>query len=188
MSFTPQGSLSIALSNVRATIAAAASWQAWCGAADADAAAERVHYFALPEPASRDGYQPEELDALRPAAVLTFNTPEWMPRAGFTARWTREGHEQFVDGGSAYVIVNHAVVAEDGDGNERAHADVMGEFVNLLGTLVDDMLDLADPPCLIQSVTLVVEPSRATEVQKGMQGDFCQAMLKVDWGLRPSHY
>lgn len=59
------------------TLAASATFQTWVGAADATEAAERIHCFMLPDPEPNkvdpenpDEYPREQLEALRPFALI----------------------------------------------------------------------------------------------------------------------
>lgn len=184
---TPVGGLSLSLTAVQTTITACPSWQAWVGVNALPtidrmpAARLRTHLFGLPMPSAPDkGYTRDELEVLRPACVLTHLPPAFLTRTGVGYRRRRTALEHFIEGGIVYAHVI-ADVSEAIDDDALALLD----FTNGLGLLIDDMLEQSEIPgsAYLQDVSVVVEPNRVPFVQVGTQGDFINAMLKVEWGL-----
>lgn len=135
MTVTPTGILSLPLDNARTLIANSATWQNWVGAADADAAKEHIH-IAGPPPPSGEYFSDAEMNNLWPLCVLAL-PPDGQ---GFAVR--REG-----DGTDLVMPQRGMVMAmfEDGvDGeNENSPGDAEFAFLNEIGGVLGDMLDLA---------------------------------------------
>lgn len=185
----PEYGLSIAVNAVRIAIANTPGWQAWTRAAakpdDAArvaAAMKRVHLFALPGPESDGGYTPDELNRLRPACGLTLLPPMELRSALPAFELTRTAAETFIERGRVFVhvveTVDEAITHDD--------AAVLLGFCNRLGRLMYELPEThnVQDAAYITAVALAIEPGRATAVHQGTQGNFVQAMLRVDIGLR----
>lgn len=189
MAIEPEYGLSVLIQSVRVAIAATGAWQSWTRADQKPledrlaTAMKRIHLFGFPPPASpADGYTRDELDLLRPGCGLTYIPPQDLRTTLPGFELTRTAAEHFIEYGRVYVHVADTVdpsITHDS-------AKVLMSFSNKLGRLMYDLPTTSDVEgaAYFQKISLVVEPHRATKVQENTQGDFVQAMLRVECGLR----
>jgi hypothetical protein len=136
---TPAGCLSLAQENLRVTLADAAAFRTWCGAADRAAALLRIYHEGLPAPQTGDTFTREELQQYRPYAVVF--TQE---QAGLTKTLDSIGtHYQFAAQGRLKVRLYQNCPAGFRD---QPTSDANLEWKNTVGAIIDDLCELAGQP------------------------------------------
>jgi hypothetical protein len=173
-----QGAISLAETYLAATLAACAQWQTLTGAADADEAAERIYYDALPPPPNnQDAYTRQQLEELRPYCVI-FSDEETGLTFDHDAHGVGFGYR---DAGILKGFLESAVdpqIAHDPQ-------EIFRRFKNDVGLLVADMLALAGLAGYLAISTLTLRgPLRSHEDQLPGEGDYVQYHFTINWGRR----
>lgn len=169
------GSIMLAQEAARRTLAACASWQAAVGTDNAETAINRIYHDALPPAASGEEYTREELEGLRPFALVWTDS-----EGGFTKPAIGAGTGRAFGERGRIVIRIEAGIPE-----EIAHnpAKIEIRFKNLIGCILDELGDLARRENFldIESMTLT-GPMRSDADAVETQGDFQLADISIDWG------
>lgn len=180
MPIEPTGPLSLPLANLRTLVAACPAFQSWVGAADPGAAEERIHLVDFEPPAGRN-YTVEELDTLRPYAVVDeFAFPDDRP-GGDAWVSVRHGSGAFVDAGKLLLRFCGNVPPED----EANPAEARLAFMNAVGAVVREIQGLGGGDTDYLSVHRIArwEPyQRASFGEAEAQGDFYLCSFVVTWG------
>ncbi len=139
MPVTPTGPLSLPMESLRVLLANVEAFQTWTGEDDATGAKTRIHLVDLPAAESDDGgYSIEELQALRPGAVIDL----WSPERGFGDEpWaaTRFAESAYIDVSKLTIDLGANIPEEDA----RNAADAKLQFLNDTGAVIAGLLDLA---------------------------------------------
>ena len=132
----PAGTMAKAEDYLAASLAASAAWQTECGAANAAEALEHVYIDGLPNPAKGATHTRGELENFRPYALV------FMPETGpYTARVDAiSAHFEFQ--GSGQLILRIVRTSPHQLGDSPTH-DANQTFKNLIGTIIDQLCDLA---------------------------------------------
>lgn len=152
MPLQPTGILSRPLVAMRDLVAASASFQAWVGASDANAAAQRVHLLVAPAHAVRPFALIDFGDVARERVSVTNRKP-WQDRSGSNLLlW---------------------IQAEAGGAEEP---DATIAFCNAVGALLSDLEsasgDQSAPTPSLIVLDLAVPPRRIEEEDRQTQGDY----------------
>ena len=190
-SLTPSGGFALSLSAVRNLVAYTAAWHTWTGVIELDeedrfaAALRRVHYYAIPAPANPDGYVLDELQALRPACIVTPRPPLVVSRSAEIYNRFRVSGETFIENYTHYVYLMADVPEIYRQDNALAFLD----FTNKVGALIDGMLTeqavshTEDVP-YVQGIAMVLEPYRPKQEQAQTIGDVIETVLRINCGLK----
>ncbi len=170
------GNLARARENAGLTLADTAAFRALVGATSQGQALKRIHHCGLPRPADRQSYTVEELEALRPFAILFTN-----PEAGYTksADAITESFD-YADSGRILIDLEVDVPAEIAPDD----GEVMSRAENVIGQILDDLAGLCGKDGYLAAVTLaLVEGPYRSPLEEGeAQGDYWSALLSLDWG------
>jgi len=164
---TPAGMISLPLKYLRDTVAASSTFQGWVGVANAEEAAERVHYVAVE------------------GAQMPFALVDW--EANFARRAEGGGTRYWFAGEGDLVLVFRAAVSSDDDAGEAAV-----KFLNKCGGVIADMEAIAGTAGYldISAIELLDPPSRPERDEKqaktaaggDLVGDFYQVAYRVAFG------
>jgi hypothetical protein len=162
-------------------VAASTSFQSFVGAANAAAAAARVHKLDLPRPEG-EVYTIDELSTYRPLAIVD------MERGG--GGWEAievakgGGIGRFRTGGRLMLCLERSVPPGLVDDNRAADADFMAK----VEAIASDMLALAETDdgtnvylCL-RKMRIHAGPRRADPKEVATLGDYQLVWLEIDWG------
>lgn len=172
---TAEGGITAAEENLKATLAASARFRTWAkNAATAAIAAQRIYIDDLPEPPSdQDGYTAEQISGLRPFAIIRTE-----PKGGYAK--ARVGTAAYAEAGKLHIILEENVDPSMADNV----ALLERTFKNTLGTILDELLDLA-----YQGGYLAIDlitfhgPGRCSENEATGEGDHHFALFEVQYGV-----
>jgi hypothetical protein len=169
----PAGSVSLAQDRLRDTLAASTAFQTWVGAANATAAAARVYLDDLPEPAGQEDYTRAELEAYRPMAII--ETDE----EGFTYEHGATGDSfEFDVSGKLRLCLEQSVSEALANDN----AELLLQFRNSYGQILDDLCDLAGTPGYLGIVRMrTYGPFRMHPDRIPRQGDAVWVWVVIEW-------
>lgn len=170
------GSISLAVDNLRVTLADSAAFRTWSGTSTQAAALARIYYESLPPPTDKNEHTLVELTALRPCALV------WTePTSGFTLRHDSQGSSFGYNESGVMMIrflqtVDPAIVADA--------AEIARRFLNAIGTILDELAASAGVAGYIASEELELEfgPYRGEVDERATQGDYIGCDVKVTWG------
>jgi hypothetical protein len=173
MTVTPSGCIRLPAQTLRTTLAACDAFQSFVDAADADAALLRIHEDGVLPPDDMKEFRVEELNALRPYAII------WTETIRFDADAFGVGNEF---GGSGSMLIHLAENAPDGV--TQASIEVTHQMTNDLGDIMDDLMDLAGTPGYLDITAMTPKelPGWGGEADAAGQGLYIAADLAVDWG------
>jgi len=150
------------LTNLRTLLAASSTWQAWVAAANAAAAAERVHLVTV-----------DAAEAQRPFAVV-------MPGD----EWARES----VAGGTANCFLangtlNLAIEADVPAEYAGSHADAAVWFLSKVGAIISEMEDLAASGTYLNvtGIKQLDAIGRSPKSEQKSDGDYFEITFTVSW-------
>ncbi|MFZ5785121.1 MAG: hypothetical protein ACOY3Y_01655 [Acidobacteriota bacterium] len=132
----PEGSLSLAQEHLRVMLADAPVFRAWCAAADQAEALAHVYHEGLPAPPDGVEYSRDELESLRPYAVVF--TAE---RAGFELLLSGIG-ETWDYNASGRLILRLRENCPEGFGDEPT-SEAGLRWKNTLGGIMQDLAELS---------------------------------------------
>jgi hypothetical protein len=176
MATAATGSAGKAMAYLKAMLAAGAVWRSWTGAGSAAAAATRVYIEALPLPVDRAEYTPDELERLRPFALI------W-PDPSQAFRAVPVGVARTIDGGTMMLTIEDGIETGLIDQFEEA----ITQFRNRIEGVIADLITagaghtagyLVDP-----RIETVESPHRRGAEVEAAQGVFHQATYRVQWGM-----
>ena len=167
---------------LKTTLAAAAAFQTWVDAADAAEAAERVHCFMLPEPEDPDPRNPDEypreqLEALRPFALI-FDPEDERERTEMVAVGTAA---EFSRSGRLHVRFEQNAP----DGIEGVHAETHQAFYEAIRDVLAGMDALPRGAGLYLAYTsheIVTVPHWEKPEGKTGKGLSQVMVVSFDWG------
>ena len=130
----PAGSMSLAEGHLAATLAASAAWQSECGAANATEALAHIYDDGLANLANGEVHPRGELENVRPYAMV------FMPASDPFGR-----RKVAVRGFDGYGTLGLRIVRNSPTqvGDSPTHDDNQ-TFKNLVGTIIDELCDLAE--------------------------------------------
>jgi hypothetical protein len=181
MPVTASGIVSLPLENLRILVANCDAFQTWTESADVATAKTRLHLIA---PLAEDGrkFTAEELASLRPFAVID----EWRAPGGRQGggSWVMDRHALggYTPSGKLILTFEDAVADEDKDNHDEARL----QFMNQLGAVLNEMLDLGGGDTDYLSIHRIERwdfYARSDETEKTPQGDFYWASYLIDWGV-----
>lgn len=178
MPIEPDGPLSLPLGHLRTLVAASGAFQSWTETSDADAAKERIFLVGPPPEAAE--YTLQELQALRPFAVVDL----WTPRQGYGGqpyRTEREGHNAFQEAGKLTLdLIDDVIDEEAGD-----FASSKIRFLNRVGGVISDLVATQgqDVYLSVHAIELYQGPILSDEEKVDEQGRFWRAQFLVHWGI-----
>lgn len=175
MPTTPEGPISVPLAAVEDLLAASTAFQGWVGAANATAAKSRIHVIGLPSPAAnRPSYTADELNAMRPFAVLNYDVAEPM-----TMESVAQG--QFIPNGRILISLEANVAG----GDARDFKEAAYKFLNVVGQVVEQVAAASESggSPVVQRVRMRMSPRRAEEKERPARGDFLVTIVGLEFGL-----
>lgn len=168
------GPISLAREYLRATLADVTAFRTWVGADTQALALARIHTTDLPPPETRNTYSREELEALRPYAIVH--------TSGYRTDFTAIGsHHEYIDSGTLILRLQENVPVEIA-GNDP---EISERWENTLGQIIDGLWGLAGSAAGYSRITAIRMPEsyiRAHKTLHATQGDFVVVDLEVDWG------
>lgn len=194
MDFIPTGSLSLELAHVAYCIARCPVWHTWTGVDELPTAAERfdaslekVHISGPPPAASPDGYTREELETLRPYAVVTNLPPAVVGPSREMFIRQRMAHEHFGAWHQNYIQIVSDIPEDLALLFPKNHHHIL----NRLSELMDQMLEQSGiegdedyPMPFIQRLALLDGPTYPDEKLMKVQGYYSMCILRIESGLR----
>lgn len=169
---TETGDWALAHKHMAASLANCDEWQDWTGANNATQAASRVFQESPTAPRYSDTYSLDELQSLRPYAVI--ETPDdGAFRMAFTARGTT------IESGALLIFIQADV--------PEAIADQPDEIAlrirNRIGTLAQELMANRETAgyLAINSIE-VIDISRTPKNEHARIGDAIDVQLRVEWG------
>ena len=169
------GSISLAVDNLRVTLADSAAFRTWSGTSTQAAALARIYYESLPPPTDKNEHTLVELTALRPyAAVWTDEFDGFTYRQDAALSTPKESgtmlikFEQTVDP----TIVND-------------YPEISRRFINAIGTIIEEVMDFYNVGgyLAIEQATLM-KFGRGDPDERSAMGDYMAAVVKCEWGQR----
>lgn len=149
----------------------------------AEAALARIYFDYLPEPEAPAEYEGDELQLLFPCALLC--TPS--DRFGYILR----SRADFVydDGGSLILNLYRAVPADVANDVQEARRLFEILLEKILSDPSENKQGLAqlcgpDSDAFEFNQISVIAPFRVSDAEKVARGDYFQAQLLIDWGVR----
>lgn len=170
----PAGSISLAVDNLRTTLADSAMFRTWTATANQAAALARIYYESLPPPGDKNEHTLAELTAYRPYALV------WTePESGFTKRT-----DGFVAADESGVMLMRFIQTVD-PSIANDPAEISRRFINTLGTILDEMIALSwgGGYLAISEMKLEFGPYRGDPDEKSSQGDYVGADVQVTWAI-----
>lgn len=171
------GPLSISKERFSSSLANSSTFQAMVGAADATAARNRIYNDVVPELDYAKKYTKDELETLRPYAMVSIPDGQGVFRLFRTGRGLTDG---YVDNGTVHCQIARDIPPALVDLPEQAEED----FYNVIGQIFVDLVNASngDGNLDINDISLnwimLSDPkNRAT------QGMFQVADFQVGWGL-----
>lgn len=170
-----EGGITLAEENLKATLAGCARFREWAlNAPDATAAGLRVYIDDLPDPpGDADSYSAEQLQGLRPFAIIRTDG-----RGGYSkAKVATLG---YAEAGKLQIWFEENVTQSDA-------SDVMlleRKFKNTLGVILDQLLNLAYQPGYL-AIDLITfnGPYRCSENEGTGEGDHHFAVFDIQYGV-----
>jgi len=182
MPVSPTGPISLPLSHLRLLVADCTAFRTWVGAANQAAALAKIHLCELPAPAAPgSGYTTTELQTLRPCAIVDL----WTPIRGYGEQpqaWQMRGEGgPFLESGKLTLDFLDDVDVTDA----AVLSDAKFRFLNNVGAVVDQMLDLSGSDGYLNANRIEVYqgPGRADERMQETYGDHWRVQLLVQWGV-----
>lgn len=176
----PTGPISQAQEVTRLTLAASATFQALTGAADANAALERIYHDNFPTAAAAcDGgdYTADELNDIRPCARVWTSMEN-----GFRMQRTAAGSSGFEFNDSGVVMVELWRNVPPAIENNDTEVDMT--FKNLLGAIYEELGVLAGQGGYLAFQSLVMDegPFRTHEDERPTKGYGQGVIFSLAWG------
>ena len=175
MAVTPTAPLSLAMDSLRTLISESATFRTWVNKATPALAKADIHLVGLPDPAKSSGYELDEIQDLRPFALLGF------PAAGGGLTASRIGDgTQLTFNESGLLMMAFVDNIDPAD----SHEDAAFKFLNNVGGTFNDMVALAGSNGFLWASTLeMVEVWRSDPDDRSTMGDFYWASINVSWGI-----
>lgn len=170
---TATGSLSLSKENLRITLADCATFRTWVGATTAAQALNRIHHEGLPPRTSGEEYTIEELNALRPYALLSTESFGSRHEAASTSF-------DYRDSGTIRCRLVQEVPQEIADD----HGEIGRRFDNVVGGIMDDLAALSGQGgyLAIEGMDMPEPWTRTEDNRQATDGDFVQVDLLFEWG------
>jgi hypothetical protein len=162
MPVSPANILSLPLAHLRTLIAACPAFQAWTGAANAAAAAARIHLVNLPEG-----------DLTRPFALIGYGE-KW--------KYTKIADISFQARGELFVMFEDDVASA----NQASEADAVIAFMNDVGATLAEMMDFSgwNGYLHIAEIEIGSVPERFTSEEGQMDEDYYRVEFVATWDGR----
>lgn len=175
MTTATSGPMGRARDNFAAMLADCPTFQAWCGAAAREQALARIHFQALPKPASGPTYTLEEMQAYRPMVVL------WVEPgpSGFARQVAGQG--MVVDKGEFLATFEEGVPDDLADDP----AELETRFLNTIDGIIQDLTNLRWPGAGYLAWIQIEKsegPIRAMHQETVSVGDHQYITLTVTYG------
>lgn len=172
---TPAGCLSLAQEYLRQTLAACATFQTLCNLDNAAHAAERIYHEGLPEPGEGDTHTLQELQSLRPYAIV-YTAEE----SGFTRTYEATGTRfEFDDHGRLMIRLERD---SPDNANDQPTTPANLDWRNVIGEIIDDLCKLAGTPGYLACQTIgLVEFNWSQQTVAKTLGIYQEALLLVQW-------
>lgn len=175
MAVTPTAPLSVAMDALRTLISESLTFRTWVNKATPTLAKADIHVVGLPDPAKSSGYGLQEIQALRPFALLGF------PAAGggLTAQRIGDGTQlTFNEFGRILMAFEDDIDPAD------SHEDAAFKFLNNVGGIINDMVALAGVNGGFWAQAFeMVGLWRSDPDDRSTAGDFYWASFDVPWGV-----
>lgn len=157
-----------------ASLANAAAFQTWCGAANADEALQRIYLEGLPPPAA-DAYTVAELNAYRPFALV------WSEAAG-GLRLRMDAVDtvwKYSEGGVIIAYLEQRTPTDHLDDP----SSMRREITNSIGDIIDDVLALSGTAGYLAVRNMALHgPYRSQLATAPAQDDVVGFYLDCHWG------
>lgn len=164
------GELSAAIENLRQSVAGSAAFQSLVGAADSAEALQRVHVTALPRPTQGGKFSREELEDLRPYALIYFDENSGVT---FEKDAAGESDEFGTRHGRMHLELARDVPAELANDLSAAELD----WIRVVDAIIEDLMDLSGVAGHLSFNRLLTEgPGRNHPNRIPTEGD-CQMMM-----------
>jgi hypothetical protein len=171
---SPEGDLNFHVEKFRTMLGDAPEFQTWTDTPDAARALLRIHYEKPPPPKNKESYTHEELEAMRPFAVVyTADT------GGFL--WTLDSVDTIQQEGT--IILELEQTAKESSGSDP-DAEALMDWSNAIGLIAESLRDLRVG---LSSEHLMFIRMRlmwrgwATKDQAVTQGLFQRAIIAIDF-------
>lgn len=184
----PDGPVQESVELVRTLLADCASFRTWIHATGS-AASQRLQAFGkiyqiyLDPPVEVDGYEPNEIRALRPYASIDLATDEPYVRDAVAAQG--DGSEQGLDSGSIILEFHENIPVTDINHPREA---IMA-FRRILGAILDEMIALSGTAGAVQYILIMkyqlfgpIQVSVSDDSGSVKNDDNMVAILQLDWG------
>ena len=182
MSVAATSILSLPLDHARTLLSHSSTWQSWVRASDATEAEASIHLGATPPPADGSQYSNEELRSLWPLAVISL-PPDG---GGFQAARDGDGTELvWPERGRIVMGIEDAIASH----RLRAPGDALVEYLNELGGIMRDMLDLSGTDdgtnqfLWLRQINILDGPTREDLDAGGAVPGYHWTVLDLSWGF-----
>lgn len=175
MTTPASGRITIHEETLRTTLASLPAFQTWTGTADSAAAQTHVYVGDVPPPSGSETYDPADLVALRPFAIVYTE-----PQAGYRASKDAVGTSwHFRESGRLVVMLEQEIPAAI----RHDAAEVRRQFMNAMGQILDELLGQAGVAgqLAVRSAT-VYGPYRVDDDDIQGQGEPIVAYFDLEWG------
>jgi hypothetical protein len=154
------GIFSEPLQNLATMVSRLATFQAWVGAVDAEAALQRVHI---------EGYDPADGCFVRPFCLVGFDT---------------QFHDRLNYFGGTLHLCLEADIAED---DQEQHKDAAFGFANMTGPFLDELISESEWTGLFWPIRSIRSIDRQQRTGKDdTRGDYLQQWFRIEYGLESS--
>lgn len=172
---TAEGPIALAETYLGNMVADSARFRTITGASDRTTALNRIHFGALPPPAVGGTFTRSELEKYRPYAVIYTDEDEGFRRVLSSV----SDHNNYDDHG-AVMMVLEMDVAENTRNNP---AEVARAFINIMGVLLDEMVQMSGQAGYLDVQTMAVEfgPARSHEEDYSKRGDYVSALMRFTY-------
>lgn len=169
------GGLALCETHLGAGLADCPAFQTFVGAADAAAAAERIHYNALPVPATDAAEIPPELYAeFRPLALISTDSA-----SGFGL--VANAFAEFAERGTLALELEQQYPAD----LLANPAEAERRFKNAVGAVMEELMDRRNTAGFLALAAIdLVAMFRVAETDAPAQGDWYRAVLRISHGGR----
>ena len=183
MPVTPTSNLATPLEAARVMLCNSSTWQTVVDAANSTEARDNTHLigFPLPDP-DGDTVDSNTIADYRPFAIIT-------PPEGEAMRFTRNalgagGQLDYVTAGAMLITIEIDVAS----GQDDQISDPTLTFLNQIGDILTEFCNNANQTIdttgtLYLKNVVLLNVARSAPQQRETEGDFHEAIVRVDWGL-----
>lgn len=170
------GAIRAAEENLRITLADCATFRGMVGATDRTQALARIHLYALPTPDNDATHALDELQGLRPFAIVGT-----VRERGYVSRWTAT--ETYEESGRLWLALERNTPAAD---LNSPSARLTG-FLDLIGAIEGELRSLSNQAGAVDSYLRIESFTLAgfglsDEEERETMGDHEIADLEIAWG------